>query len=96
MTTLTDEQRLRRVKNALGVTGEYQDDTLEEYIYDVMDMLRDAGVRAAVVDSDKALGAISRGVSDLWNLGAGGGALSPVFFQRVVQLAYAPETEASG
>lgn len=96
MTTLTDEQRLRRVKNALGVTGEYQDDTLEEYIYDVMDMLRDAGVRAAVVDSDKALGAISRGVSDLWNLGAGGGVLSPVFFQRVVQLAYAPETEASG
>jgi len=96
MTTLTDEQRLRRVKNALGVTGEYQDDTLEEYICDVMDMLRDAGVRAAVVDSDKALGAISRGVSDLWNLGAGGGVLSPVFFQRVVQLAYAPETEASG
>lgn len=96
MTTLTDEQRLRRVKNALGVTGDYQDDTLEEYINDVMDMLRDAGVRAAVVDSDKALGAISRGVSDLWNLGAGGGALSPVFFQRVIQLAYKPETEASG
>lgn len=96
MTTLTDEQRLRHVKNALGVTGDYQDDTLEEYINDVMDMLRDAGVRAAVVGSDKALGAISRGVSDLWNLGAGGGALSPVFFQRVIQLAYKPETEASG
>lgn len=96
MTTLTDEQRLRRVKNALGVTGDYQDDTLEEYINDVMDMLRDAGVRAAVVESDKALGAISRGVSDLWNLGAGGGVLSPVFFQRIIQLAYKPETEASG
>ena len=95
MTTLTEEQRLRRVKNALGVTGDYQDDTLEEYINDVMDMLLDAGVRAAVVESDKAVGAISRGVSDLWNLGAGGGALSPVFFQRVIQLAYKPEKEAS-
>ena len=96
MNPLNEEQRLQRVKNALGVTGDYQDDTLKEYIYDVMDMLQDAGVRAAVVESDKAVGAISRGVSDLWNLGAGGGALSPVFFQRVIQLAYKPEKEASG
>lgn len=96
MTTLTPEQLLRRVKNSIGVTGDYQDDTLEEYIYEVKDILRDAGVRAAVVESDKAVGAISRGVSDLWNLGAGGGVLSPVFFQRVIQLAYKPEKEASG
>lgn len=96
MTTLTPEQLLRRVKNSIGVTGDYQDDTLEEHINEVKDILLDAGVRAAVVNSDKAVGAISRGVSDLWNLGAGGGTLSPVFFQRVIQLAYKPETEASG
>ena len=96
MTTLTPEQLLARVKLSIGVTGNYQDGTLEEHIKDVKDILRDAGVRAAVVDSDKAVGCIARGVSDLWNLGAGGGVLSPVFFQRVIQLAYKPETEASG
>ena len=96
MTTLTDEQLLRRVKNALGVTGDYQDDTLGEYINEVKAILLAAGVRAAVTNSDKAVGVISRGVSDLWNLGAGGGALSPVFFQRIIQLTYEPETEASG
>lgn len=96
MTNLTEEQLLRRVKNALGITGDYQDDTLVEHINEVKDMLQDSGVRAAVVESDKAVGVISRGVSDLWNLGAGGGALSPVFFQRVIQLAYKPETEEAG
>lgn len=96
MTTLTEEQLLRKVKNALGITGDYQDDTLEVYIDEVKDILLDSGVRATVVESDKAVGAISRGVSDLWNLGAGGGALSPAFYQRVIQLAYKPETEVSG
>lgn len=97
MATLTDDQALERVKKAIGITGQYHDDALEIYINEVKDILLSAGVRAAVVNSDKAVGAISRGVSDLWNYGAGGGVLSPAFFQRVIQLAYKPlsDEEAS-
>ena len=76
--------RLSDVKTALGVTGDYQDDTLQIYIDEVEDTLKDAGVSAANITS----GIVARGVSDLWNYGEGGGKLSPYFFQRATQLSY--------
>lgn len=75
---------LTDVKNALGITGTYQDDTIQIYINEVVDFLKEAGVSASNITS----GIVARGVSDLWNYGAGDGKLSPYFIQRAAQLSY--------
>jgi hypothetical protein len=74
---------LEDVKKALGVTGTYQDATLQTYIDEVVAFLVDAGVSKANITS----GIVARGVSDLWNYGAGEGALSSYFMMRAAQLA---------
>ena len=71
------------VKKALGITGNYQDDTLTQYINEVKAFLVDAGVPEARQTS----GVIARGVADLWNYGAGDGKLSSYFMVRATQLA---------
>lgn len=76
--------RLTDVKTALGITGEYQDLTIQAYIDEVEGFLIDAGVSADKITN----GVVARGVSDLWNYGEGGGTLSPYFFQRATQLTY--------
>lgn len=78
---------LEKVKTALGITGNYQDATLQIYLDEVMEYLKDAGVSDEVLASDVATGIIARGVADLWNYGSGGTQLSPYFMQRAVQLA---------
>ena len=75
---------LEDVKNALGITGNYQDATLQIYFDEVVDFLQDAGV----TQSNMSKGIIARGVADLWNYGAGEGKLSSYFMQRAAQLAY--------
>lgn len=74
---------LENVKKSLGITGTYQDNTLEQYINEVKAFLVDAGVPEARQTS----GVIARGVSDLWNYGAGDGKLSQYFMMRATQLA---------
>lgn len=78
MVTLSD------VKSALGITGDYQDSTLQMWMDEVVAVLKDAGVS----ESTMTVGIIARGVSDLWNYGAGDGKLSPYFMQRATQLSY--------
>lgn len=75
---------LAEVKSALGVVGDYQDETLQVYMDEVVDFLNGAGVPDAKITA----GIVARGISDLWNYGAGEGKLSPYFIQRVTQLAY--------
>lgn len=75
--TLTD------VKNALGITGDYQDATLQIYFDEVIAFLTDAGVPEDAITS----GIVARGVSDLWNYGGAEGKLSEYFLQRATQLA---------
>ena len=88
---------LSKVKNALGITGEYQDGTLTVYIDEVKAYMVSAGVPESVVNSDVSAGVIARGVTDLWNYGSGAGKLSDYFYQRVSQLAYTtPTTEGGG
>ena len=79
-----NETLLASVKNALGIQGEYQDATLSEYIAEVQDFLTDAGVSQGNI----TVGIVARGVSDLWNYGAGEGKLSEYFMQRATQLSY--------
>lgn len=78
MVTLND------VKNALGITGEYQDATLQLYMDEVVSFLVDAGV----TESNITCGIVARGVSDLWNYGSGEGKLSEYFYQRAAQLSF--------
>lgn len=77
---------LEKVKNALGITGDYQDETLKGYIEEVQSFMVEAGVPDEVVYSDISAGVVARGVSDLWNYNSG--KLSEYFYQRVAQLAY--------
>lgn len=75
---------LTGVKEALGITGTYQDNTLTQYITEVRDFLVSAGVPAGKI----TVGVVARGVSDLWNYGSGEGKLSEYFMQRATQLSY--------
>lgn len=75
---------LANVKTALGITGNYQDATLQIYFNEVVAFLIDAGVAEALITD----GIVARGVADLWNYGAGEGKLSEYFMQRATQLAY--------
>ena len=75
---------LNDVKKALGITGDYLDETLQIYFNEVVSFLEDAGVPVSKITS----GLVSRGVADLWNYGGAEGKLSPYFMQRATQLAY--------
>lgn len=79
---------LTKVKAMLGITGNYQDETLISYIDEVKGFMSSAGVSETVIDSNSATGLIARGVADLWNYGSGGTSLSPYFLMRCSQLAY--------
>ena len=81
---------LSAVKSRLGFTGNHQDETLKGYIKDVIEYLESAGIDSDVA---AAVGVISRGVSDLWNYGAGEGKLSEYFYQRAIQLKYSDKGE---
>ena len=85
---MTDAELLTEVKKRIGITGDYQDDTLTGHIQDVKDFMQDAGVPEEVMQTTKIIGAVTRGVSDLWDYGSGNGEFSPYFFQRVTQLVY--------
>lgn len=75
---------LNDVKNALGITGDYQNTTLQIYFDEVIGFLTDAGVAEANITK----GIVARGVSDLWNYGGAEGKLSQYFMQRAAQLSY--------
>ena len=74
---------LTAVKKATGITGAYQNDTIQAWIDESVAFLHDAGV----ADSNITIGIIARGVLDLWNYGAGDGKLSDYFMMRAAQLA---------
>lgn len=78
---------LSSVKNALNITGTYQDSALQMYIDEVNEYMLAAGVPASMIGSKTTAGTVARGVSDLWNYGTGAGKLSEYFYQRVIQLA---------
>ena len=81
---MADATMLAKVKKALGIEGTYQDDTIGEYVDEVTSFLTEAGVKAENVTP----GIVARGVTDLWNYGAGNGKLSEYFIQRATQLSY--------
>lgn len=83
---MTNAELLAKLKSGLGITGTYQDDTLQVYIDEVKSFMASAGVNQSVIESEAAVGCIIRGVADLWNYGSGSASLSPYFVQRMIQL----------
>jgi hypothetical protein len=68
----------------MSITHDYNDDTLQIYFDEVIDFIKESGV----AEENITAGLVTRGVSDLWNYGAGDGKLSPYFMQRAAQLSY--------
>lgn len=94
MAQLTAAERLAKVKTALGMSGSnYQDDTLNFYIEEVIEELIDGGVQREVAESAAAVGCIAMGVNDLWNYSSGGVRHSEAFNKRLTQLSYRKVTE---
>lgn len=81
---MSDATMLAKVKSALGITGSYHDNTLTEYIDEIISFLEEAGLKPNNITS----GIVARGVADLWNYGAGEGKLSDYFMKRATQLSY--------
>ena len=82
---MADAATITAVKNALGITGTFMDNTIAIYIDEVTDYMRTAGVSDAIINTSN--GVVARGVSDLWNNQSGTSKLSPYFYDRVTQLA---------
>lgn len=83
---MTNAEMLTQVKAALGITGDYLDNTLNVYIEEVKNFMISAGVLEEVANSASSVGCICRGVADLWNNGSGNASLSKYFIQRMLQL----------
>ena len=77
---------LSEVKELLGITGTYQDKTLNLYALETIEYMVSAGVTPEIASSEKAIGVVARGISDLWNYGSGNTQLSQYFKERVIQL----------
>lgn len=88
MKAMGEKEQLERVKEALNITGDFQNSALLAYIQEIKEYLLDAGVPEERVNSSAVIGVLSRGVADLWNYGSGSGTLSPYFKERVIQLSY--------
>ena len=86
MAQLTAAERLAKVKTALGISGDYQDETLTFHIEAVIEEMLDAGVKREVAESAAAVGCIAIGVNDLWNYASGGVKHSDAFNRRLIQL----------
>lgn len=86
MTQLTAAERLAKVKTALGISGDYQDEILTIYIDEVIEELVDGGVARNIAESNAAVGCIASGVNDLWNYSSGGVKHSDYFYKRMIQL----------
>lgn len=82
---MADATLLAKVKSALGVTGDFTDDTITIYIDEVTDYMLRAGVQMAVINA--SAGVVARGVSDLWDNNGGNVKYSAYFHERVSQLA---------
>lgn len=86
---MTDAELLSKVKIGMFGTdqGAWRDAVLLGHIAEVKDYMLEAGVPESILNSEKAVGCITIGVSDLWNYTSGGVRLSEYFDRRVIQLA---------
>ena len=80
---------LDEIKERLLITGDFHDKILTGLITDVKEYMISAGVDATVASSEKAIGAIAKGVFDLFN----NNEFSDFFRQRTIQLTMEEPTD---
>lgn len=80
---------LQEIKNRLSITDDFHNESFLSFIADVKAYMLSAGVKQSVIDSEKSIGCIAKGVSDLWTSEK----FSAFFYQRVVQLTFEKEIE---
>ena len=85
---MTRAEQLEKIKLSLNIKGNALDETLGVFLDDVKYYMADAGVSATLVDSEVSIGAICRGVADLYV----NNEFSSYFYQRVSQLAIQADT----
>lgn len=90
---MTEAELLAKIKNGLGIAGDFQDETIQVYVDEVKAFMQSAGVKKSVIESNASVGCIMRGVADLWNYGSGDTSLSEYFKMRVLQLKVMTESE---
>lgn len=81
---MADSAMLASVKNALGITGDALNDTLNGYISIVCAYMSNAGVSASRIAASPFI--VGRGVNEVWN-NDGSANFSPMFINLVAQLA---------
>ncbi len=83
---MTEAELLIEVKKGLGVSGTYQDSTVQRHLNDVKAYCLSAGVAPDILTSDASVGCLIRGVADSWTQESGKTQFSLMFTQRLVQL----------
>ncbi len=76
---------LEAVKISLGITGTYQDNTIQKWIDEIKQLMVDGGIPLSVVNDEKSAGIIAKGIDDLYFQKTN---LSQYFWQRAIQLAH--------
>lgn len=75
---------LEKVKECLGITGNYQDDIIQGWIDEIKQLMIDGGIAPSIVNDEKSDGVIARGIDDVYFQKSN---LSTYFWQRATQLA---------
>lgn len=76
---------LDQVKKLLGITGKFQDETIQGWIDEIKQLMIDGGIPPSIVNDVKSAGVIARGIDDVYFQKTD---LSNYFWQRATQLAY--------
>lgn len=76
---------LEQVKELLGITGKFQDETIKGWIDEIKQLMIDGGISPSIVNDVKSAGVIAKGIDDVYFQKTN---LSNYFWQRATQLAY--------
>lgn len=81
---------LEEVKKSLGITGSYQDNTIQGWIDEIKRLMIDGGIPSSIVNNKTSAGVIAKGIDDVYFQKND---LSKYFWQRAIQLNYKDSTD---
>lgn len=79
---------LEKIKKAIGIEGDFQDNTLKILVAEVIEDMIDSGVNRTIAMSEKAIGTVAIGLNDIWTNTSGKVVHSPYFTERCIKLSY--------
>ena len=85
---MEEDQYLEKVKKAIGIEGDFQDNTLKILVAEVIEDMIDSGVNRTIAMSEKAIGTVAIGLNDIWTNTSGKVVHSPYFNERCIKLSY--------